>query len=144
MSAAWMMLACSWHLGRVPARIDGARPRVEAVGVAEPGLSESLERALHVAAARRLELGSGPELVLKVESVEVLTRAASGSALAREAHLDLSLSLLTEPPESVRISGVQAYTGSDPLQLEAARRQALHELSTRLVEQAVQDLLVAP
>jgi hypothetical protein len=136
------LVACSWQIGRAPSAVPAARPRLEAPAVAEPGLEDSLSRALDAATLVRLDTRDGPELLLRVERADVVGLASSG-AQVQEARLDLSLSLLTEPPESARVSGVQGFAGSSPLELEAARRQAFDELSERLVEEAVEQLLVA-
>ncbi len=143
MTAVLGLIACSWHIGRAPSTVPAARPRVESFALAEPGLEVSLNRALLQACGARLDTQDGPELLLRLDRAEVVG-LASGGTQAREAQLTLTLSLLADPPSTVQVQGAQAFVGATPTQLEAARRQAFDELSERLVDQAVESLLVLP
>ena len=130
-------MGCGYSVGRVPPVVSAVDLRPVWVAEAEASLGPALERALGVALARRVSLGSGPAVLARVTSFEEGPSVAGGSGW----RVALSITVDLEGVGCVREDGVRASSGGGHGQVAPGRASAVEELCQSLAESAVARLL---
>lgn len=138
-----LALLSGCHLGHPVAAVRYSPGPITAAA-SEPGLDASLRRSLIAALARRGALGEGSAVAVDVLAAESRLVAASGDgAVVYEARLSLSLRLAGPAPRQLVLTGQRSYAATGPLEASLARAAAFEDLTTELMSDAADWLLLS-